>query len=116
MTVAHASNFPLPAYTADFGGGAVEQMGSEDVFVALVEFGPESVGSALFSRSGMPRLEPAMFHPATLQRTLKGQSGTQVFFNSRGRAFCLYVVLGSHRQRHRLVPTAQAVLDRLTID
>ena len=51
-----------------------------------------------------------------MQRTLSGQSGRQIFFNESGRAFCLYVVLGSHRQREVLVPLANDVLASLAID
>ena len=45
-----------------------------------------------------------------------GQSGRQIFFNANGRAFCLYVVLGSHRQRNVLVPLVNEVLATLEIE
>ena len=35
------------------------------------------------------------FDRNSLQRAVPGQSGLQQFFTHRGRAFCLYVVLGS---------------------
>jgi hypothetical protein len=56
------------------------------------------------------------FDPRKLQRTLHGQSGGQWFFNTGDRAFTLYVVLGSHDRRARLLPHVLAVLDQLTID
>lgn len=115
--VFHAASFPLPVERGDFGGGAVELMSSEDTLVALVEYHPDSVGTALFRTSGVPRsLDPRTFSPTILQRLLPGHAGTQVFFNEAGRAWCLYVVLGSFRARAALVPKVNAVLDTLRID
>ena len=91
-------------------------MNSGALLVILFEHGPESVGTALFARSGIPQLSPDEFHPQQMQRTLMGQSGRQMFFNVNGRAFCLYVVLGSHRQRNILVPLVNEVLASLDIE
>ncbi len=44
-----------------------------------------------------------------------GQGGAQSFFSERGRAFCLYVVLGSYAARTRLVPRADAFYRTLEI-
>ncbi len=115
--VAHAATFALPAEVGDFGGGAVEHMRHRDLFVALVEYDRDSVGTALFRRSGIPRrLRPDVFDPQALQRTLPGQAGTQVFFTDHGRAFCLYVVLGSHLRRGGAVPAVNQVLAGLHIE
>ena len=114
--VIHLANFALPSERGDFGSGAVELMNSGALLVILFEHGPESVGTALFARSGIPQLSPDEFHPQQMQRTLMGQSGRQVFFTEAGRAFCLYVVLGSHRQRNLLVPEVNEVLANLVIE
>ena len=114
--VIHLANFALPAERGDFGSGAVELMNSGALMVMLVEHGPESVDTPLFARSGVPQLTPEEFHPQQMQRTLQGQSGRQIFFNVNGRAFCLYVVLGSHRQRNVLVPLVNEVLASLVIE
>ena len=53
--VAHFATFPLPEDVGDFGGGAVTLMRPDDIFVVLFEYGPESLGTALFARQGMPR-------------------------------------------------------------
>ncbi len=113
--VVHLANFALPAERGDFGSGAVELMNSGALLVILFEHGPESVEMALFARKGVPQLDPDEFHPQQMQRTLSGQSGRQIFFNEAGRAFCLYVVLGSHRQRQMLVPLVNEVLATLDI-
>jgi len=52
--VAHFATFALPGQVADFGGGAVTLMGPNDVFAVLFEYGPESIGTRLFARQGMP--------------------------------------------------------------
>lgn len=114
--VVHLANFALPAERGDFGSGAVELMSTGALLVILFEHGPESVDTPLFARTGVPQLTADEFHPQQMQRTLMGQSGRQIFFNEAGRAFCLYVVLGSHRQREVLVPLVNEVLSTLDIE
>ena len=114
--ILHAGNFALPARRGDFGSGAVERMRSDDVLVVLVEYDEPSVHTPLFSNRGVPRPRASDFDPRGLQRTLAGQSGAQWFFNTGDRAFCLYVVLGDHHRRARLVPQVHDLLDQLTID
>jgi hypothetical protein len=113
--VVHAANFPLPAVRGDYGSGAVDVMRGHHVLVALVEFDEQSAGTALFARRGLPRPRSDDFHPWQLQRVLPGQSGAQWFFNTGNRAFCLYVVLGNHARRARLLPQVHEFLGRLTI-
>ncbi len=114
--VAQFATFPLPPDVADFGGGAVTMMGPADIFVVLFEYGPESLGTALFERTGMPRrLEPGHFRPYTLRRGIGGQSGTQWFFTEAGRPFTLYVVLGSHARRSSLVPRLNSLLGLIAV-
>lgn len=114
--VVHLANFALPPQRGDFGSGAVEIMNSGAILIILFEHGPESADTPLFARSGIPQLTPDEFHPQQMQRTLSGQSGRQIFFNTGGRAFCLYVVLGGHRRREVLVPIVNDVLASLDIE
>jgi hypothetical protein len=116
LSVAHFATFALPPEVADFGSGAVNLMGSTDVFTVLFEYGPESVGRTLFAREGMPRsLRVEDFRPYLLRRGLGGQSGTQWFFTEAGRPFTLYAVLGSHARRYSLVPTLNRLLGGIQI-
>ena len=86
-------------------------MGPADVFATLFEYGPESLGTALFARQGRPStLTPADFSPAMLRRGIPGQSGTQCFFTEGGRPFSFYAVLGSHARRTSLVPRVNTLL------
>ncbi len=115
--VAQFATFALPPETGDFGGGAVTSMGQEDLLVVLFEYGPESLGTSLFARVGMPRqLTTADFLPTVLRRGLVGQSGTQWFFTEAGRPFTLYVVLGSHARRSQLVPRVNGLLTRISVE
>lgn len=115
--VAHFATFPLPPEVGDFGAGAVTLMGATDVFAVLFEYGPESVGTRLFARQGMPRqLAAADFRPTVLRRGLGGQAGTQWFFTEGGRPFTLYVVLGSHAGRAPLVGRVNELLRAISVD
>ena len=117
LPVAHFATFALPAGRSDFGAAAVADMGPDDVFVALLEYSAEEAGSGLFSQRGMPRrLDPRAFSPRVLQRAVRGQSGLQLFFNERGRAFCLYAVLGNAGDAHRLVRRLEQVLATVEIE
>ena len=115
-SVTHAANFALPPDLGDFGSSAVEVMGPEHVLMVLFEYHPHSASSPLFESPGPPRsLAPDTFSTSMLQRPLPGQAGTQVFFSAAGRAFSLYVILGSFEHRHPLVPAVNAVLASIDI-
>ena len=114
--VAQFATFPIPDDIGDFGSGAVNLMGPSDVFATLFEYGPESLGTALFARQGRPAaLAPADFSPTVLRRGLPGQSGTQWFFTEAGRPFSFYAVLGSHTMRTALVPRVNALMTALAL-
>jgi hypothetical protein len=102
---------PLPSGRADYGGGLVETLGAEDVFVSFLEFGPEAAGTPLFSQlQGVPGLTPDLFRPRQLQRTIPGQAGVQRFFTAGGRAFCLYSVIGGIANRVTLTDRANQII------
>ena len=114
--ILHAGTFALPDGRGDFGTGAVERMRADDVLVVLFEYHPDAAATAMFRERGLPRtLSPAEFRPNQLQRQVRGQSGVQRFFQHGGRAFCLFVVLGSHARRARLVPRVNDLLRTLDI-
>ena len=115
--VLHAADFTLPEERGDFGSGAVETMEPSQAFIALVEYDPSSAGNALFSSDVAMPLQVGAddFSTQQLQRTIRGQAGTQAFFVDGGRAFCLYVVLGSMANRHHAVPRVNAILAAIEI-
>lgn len=114
--ITHLANFSLPGGRGDFGSGAVERMGPEDVLVCLIEYGTDEADSPLFAAEGVPTLTVAQFEPSQMQRTIAGMSGSQAFFTAGGRAFCLYAVIGSHARRRALVPQVNELLATLSID
>lgn len=113
----HAATRPLSGQRADYGGGVVEHLSRDDVFIALIEFGPSEAGSALFrGTTQIPNLEVSSFHRNQLQRRIRGQAGLQHFITLNGRAFCLYVVLGSVANAVSLVGKANEILPGITIE
>jgi hypothetical protein len=114
--VLHAATLPLAPARGDYGGGQVELLSAGDLFVGLLEFGPEAARTPLFSRStGVPGLTPDAFRPNQLQRVIRSQAGVQRFFSVKGRAFCLYVVVGSFANRGALTNRANQLIGSLEI-
>jgi hypothetical protein len=115
--VVHAATIPLSSEVADYASDAVADLGPTDSIVVVKEFAPRNATQALFASASLPRsLDPDDFAPEVLQRRLPGQAGLQHFGTEAGRAFCLYVVLGSYRNRHQIVPGVNTVLGSLRID
>jgi hypothetical protein len=114
--VMHAGDFPIPARDGDFGGDAVSSMDGRGVFVALAEFDPLVAGRGLFGAPdpGFP-IRPRDVSHRAMNQTRPGLAGVQRFFTTRGRAFCLYLVVGSQPDRHTLLEAANAVLETLAI-
>lgn len=113
--VLHACTRPVPDTTGDFGGGLVDTLGPDDVFLALLEYGSEVADQGLFAKQGLPRLAPSQFSGNRMPRYLPGLSASQHFFSDGGRAFCLYTVLGSHSRRMALVPRAESVVRTVSV-
>jgi hypothetical protein len=113
--IVHAANFALPPNPGDFAGGAIESLGPGGILMVLLEY-PGSVGQALFRSKGIPiPLDSAQFHPNQLQRARPGHVGLQRFFQTSGRAFCLYAVVFDQPDRAALVNTANGVLGGVTV-
>ena len=111
----HLGNFALPPGCGDFGTGAVEMMGTRHAFVALLEYGEDEAGTALFAQQGRPTLTHRDFAANALQRRLPGQLGCQRFFTEHGRAFCLYAVLGSREHAGALLEQVNEVVDDVEV-
>ena len=113
----HAANFALPVERGDYGSGAVEIMDSGSVLVVVMEFDKASASTALFAQEGSPAsLGGHDFSTQQLQRPQRNQSGAQRFFHVGNRAFCVYVVLGSHLLRAVLVQEANRIIRGLDFD
>jgi hypothetical protein len=114
--IVHLATIALPPGRGDFGGGALGSMTARDVFISLFEYESRDAANALFAHDGPPwPLSADDFDPANLRVALGAQTGCQRFFRHRGRAFALYVVLGSHTLRRLLVPAANDALAAIDI-
>jgi hypothetical protein len=114
--VVHLATVPLPEARGDFGGNVVELLRSDDVFVVLFDYGPESAAQPLFATGRLPRrLAASDFSPARLQRGIPGQTACQRFFSEAGRAFCLYVVVGDRRAIARALGHVNRALAEIRI-
>jgi hypothetical protein len=114
--IVHAATVPIPPDRGDYGGGLVEVLGPSDVFVSLLEFGPDAAGTALFRPApSIPGLTPDAFRPKQLQRVIRGQAGAQRFVSVQGRAFCLYAVIGSMLNRVPLTGRVNELIGSLTV-
>lgn len=115
--VLHAATVALPPGRADYGGGLVETLGPDDVFIGVLEFGSEAATRPLFrSLRAVPSLTPDAYRPRQLQRIIRGQAGVQRFFTTGGRAFCLYSVIGAFANRIPLTARANEVLASLQVE
>jgi hypothetical protein len=113
--IMHAADFALPNVRGDYGSGAVEIMAPDKVFLSLIEFDAAEATTALFSNPRPTRITAGEFGPNQLQRGIPGQAGAQFFFSERGRAFCLYVVIGSYADRAALVARANQIFQGMEI-
>ncbi len=113
--ILHAATVALPSVRGDFGSGVTGELGQQDLFLSLFEYDPEAANTPMFAARGIPVPAADDFSPAALQRSIPGQSGRQYFFQASGRAFCLYVVLGSHARRAALLSRANGLLRGLVL-
>ncbi|MGP0031248.1 MAG: hypothetical protein ACLPVF_12160 [Acidimicrobiales bacterium] len=114
--VAQFATIPIPEGIGDFGGNTDTNLGPSDLFAVLFEYGPESLGRALFASRGIPTsLTPADFLPYILRPGVGGSLGTQRFFTASQRPFTFYARLGSVQHKNALVQKVNQLLANLTI-
>jgi hypothetical protein len=114
--ILHAATLALPAERGDYGSGLVELLGPGDVFVSILDFGPDAGRTPLFrTLSAVPVLTPDAYRPRQLQRTILGQAGVQRFFNAADRGLCLYSVIGSMANRVMLTARANQILGTVRV-
>ncbi len=117
----HAGDFELPLDDGEFGDQSTAVMPAGATFVALTEYLPGAglePGRGLFAPRRVPRtLDPTSFSARGLAHPRPDQAGTQHFFTTAGRPFCLYVVIsGARTERSRQLATLGGVLRSLRIE
>lgn len=114
--VAQFATFAIPQGIGDFGGNTDTNLRPSDFFAVLFEYGPESVGKALFATQGIPTgLAPSDFRPYVMRPGVGGSLGLQRFFTEAGRPFTFYARLGSIQQQNVLVQRVNQLLGNLSI-
>ncbi len=117
----HAGDFHLALDDGEFGDASTAKMPAGASFLVVTEYAPGAglePGQGLFAprRIQLP-LEPRSFAGTRLAHPRRGQAGTQQFFTSAGRPFCLYLVLaGTTIDRRRQLPVLDRVLRTLRIE
>jgi hypothetical protein len=92
----HVGNFSLVPEGSTFGQFSIERMDADKALVVMVEYGPRSVGTALFSSGRWPPAVSATdLNPANFPGPRPpGLAANQNFVTVNGRAFCVYTVMG----------------------
>ena len=115
--VLHAASVAMPPDDSSYAGRLASAMGSSGTLLSLVEFDPALAGDALFREGRLPlSLALADMSPASLQVRRPGHAGTQRFFAAAGRAFCLYVIVGTGTDAAGRIRALNAVLASLRIE
>ena len=96
LPVLHLTSAPLTRERSSFAPELAARAGGRGALVALLEFDHTLADRGLYAPQGMDLpLRRARFHKRALQVPSRVQAGHQRFFSRHGRAFCLYVVLGT---------------------
>jgi hypothetical protein len=115
--VLRAGNFALPVSDGSFGENSIMAMDPTKAMVVVVEYGPTSAGTVLFT-SGVwpPLLSLADLNPNAFSGTHPhGLAGHQNFVTVNGRAFCFYTVMGFDGRQAPLLDEVNAVLTTMAI-
>jgi hypothetical protein len=117
LPVLHLTDVVLTHERSSFAPELAARAGGTGVLVALLEFEHTLADKGLYAPQGLGLpLERERFHPRALQLPSRVQEGHQRFFSSHGRAFCLYVVLGTGRGAERRLRTVNDALASLRIE
>jgi hypothetical protein len=96
LPVLHLTDAILTPQRSSFAPELAARAGGTGVLVALLEFEHTLADEGLYAPQGLGLpLGRERFDPRALQVPSMVQEGHQRFFSSHGRAFCLYVVLGT---------------------
>ena len=116
----HVGNYALALSDGEFGDRSTDGMRPGAIFFSLTEYRTGAglhAGHGLFSATRIPRhLDPAKFSVRGLAHPRPGQVGSQHFFTTAERPFCLYVVLAGQRtERRRQLAAVDHVLNSLRV-
>ena len=105
LATLHAGDFQLPLDDGEFGDRSTGAMPGVAAFLALTEYAAGEglkPGEGLFAPRRIPLpLDPTSFGERRLAHRRPGQVGTQHFFTTAGRPFCMYAVVAGPRTARR---------------
>jgi hypothetical protein len=98
LPILHLTDVVLTQERSSYAPELAARAGGSGTLVALLEFDHALANVGLYERKGLHLpLTRERFHHRALQFPSRVQEGHQRFFSEGGRAFCLYVVLGTGR-------------------
>jgi len=96
LPILHLTDTVLPLQRSTYAPEVAARAGSSGALVALAEFEDRLADRGLYAPQGLRLpLRRETFDTRALQLPNPSQEGHQRFFSQGGRAFCLYVVLGT---------------------
>jgi hypothetical protein len=116
LPILHLTDTVLTTERSSYAPELAARAGGAGILVALLEFDHRLADVGLYEPQGL-RLPLARdrFHQKALQFPSRVQEGHQRFFSEGGRAFCLYVVLGTGPGVDRRLDQANRALASLEI-
>ncbi len=116
LPILHLTDAVLTAERSSYGPELAARAGGTGILVALLEFDHTLADVGLYEPQGLDLpLTRARFHRRALQFPSQVQEGHQRFFSEGGRAFCLYVVLGTGPGVDRRLVEADRALGSLEL-
>ena len=117
LPILHLTDTVLTHERSSFAPELASRFGPSGALIALLEFEGKLADRGLYAPQGLglPLLEDHL-HPNALQFPIPQQAGHQRFFSTRGRAFCLSVVMGIGTGVHDRLRTVNETLSTLQID
>jgi hypothetical protein len=116
LPILHLTDTVLTTERSSYAPELAARAGGTGILVALLEFDNTLADVGLYEPQGLRLpLTRERFHPKALQFPSRVQEGHQWFFSEGGRAFCLYVVLGTGRGVDRRLAEANRALASLDI-
>jgi hypothetical protein len=116
LPILHLTDAVLTVERSSYAPELAARAGGTGTLVALLEFDRSLANVGLYARRGLHLpLTRERFHHRALQFPSRVQEGHQRFFSEGGRAFCLYVVLGTGHGVDRRLSQVNRALSSLEI-
>jgi len=117
LPILHLTDTVLTLERSSYAPELAARAGGTGTLVALLEFDHTLADVGLYAPQGLHLpLSRERFHQKALQFPSRVQEGHQRFFSQGGRAFCLYVVLGTGRGVDRRLADVNGALASLEIE